>query len=271
MWRQRAQFMLLLMDVSSMVKLAREGVGKKCELCGSEAHLVSTPIYTLTHLASLYRQQRDMSPLWNMPLWKHFYKTFTPTCTVCDKCSQEYYALNQNIPVDEQRFKRLQAPAPTPHTVAMGSDLPLSSIDPAAAHVLRIWLAWTKDLVNDEKPCDFLPKYGFEGRTAAEIRRAQAEADREEESFPSSSEDEEETRKEQEQAEKEERLAQFEVEIVQQDAELPLPPRLPWSSQAILGNWLQRARQNLEAPQLNDWERPLQPPPDPYLPPPPDF
>ena len=58
----------------------------------------------LRHLASLYREQRDMpdpqggvsrfvlcflvrlkrSPLWNTPLWKHFYQTFTPTCTLCE-------------------------------------------------------------------------------------------------------------------------------------------------------------------------------------------
>jgi hypothetical protein len=275
MWRARAQFVLLLSDVSSMVKLTGDGMGQRCELCGRKDQLVVTPIYTLQHLASLYRQQRDMSPLWNMPLWKHFYKTFTPTCTVCDKCQQEYYRLNQNIPVDEQRFKRLTAPPKTAHTIVMGSDLPLTAVDDSAAKLLRLWLAWTKDLVNNEEPPNFLPKYGFEGRTAAQIRRDQAEADRDAESFPSSSEDEEEKKRQEEEEAVQRRKEELEAQMEEPPPALRAPRNLTWSSHAVLSSWLGRARQNLQAPQLDNWERPMTdlppPPPDPFLPGPPDL
>ena len=49
------------------------------------------------------------SPLWNTPLWKHFYQTFTPTCTLCEACARYYHKRNTNIPVNEKRYQRLQA------------------------------------------------------------------------------------------------------------------------------------------------------------------
>jgi len=177
LWHERAQFMLLLSRMTSNVKLDNYSRRTSCELCGTTQQLVVTPIYTLLHLASSYRMQRDMSPLWNTALWQHFYQTFTPTCTICDKCADTYYRMNANIPVDEGRFQKLQSRKKTIHEGLMESELPVQPLDSGAIDILHYWLAWMKDLVNDENPRDFLPRYGVEGRSMQEMRREQQARD----------------------------------------------------------------------------------------------
>jgi len=290
MWRQRAQFMLHLQRISNQVKLDNRIKRDSCELCGRQGELLVTPIYTLTHLASSYRQQRDMSPLWNTPLWQHFYQTFTPTCTLCDKCSNHYYHMNMNIPVDEQRFQRLQAKKKTPYKVVMESDLPIAPIDPDAVKVLQLWLAWVRDLCKGEEPRVFLPKYGLEGRTAAEIRKAQMllEAQEDGVSLPSMSDEEgpgddlpplpvDEDSDLDDEAKKKKKRKFIDPKTInleeEDDLDRPPPPRVParlsWSDRAILDAWLSRARESLRAPQLQNWARPLPLPKAPSLPPPP--
>lgn len=195
MWRQRAQFMLHLERMSSMVKIEHQGRADRCELCGNTRQLHVTPIYTMTHLASTYRQQRDMSPLWNTPLWQHFYQR-TPMCTLCDEHFRQYRTANTNIPVDEYRFRRLEEQKATPYRIVMESDFPVAPIEADAVKLLWLWYHWTKDLAAGEAPQEFLPRYGVEGRTPAEIRQMQhhalaAEA-ADKESLPSLSESEKE-------------------------------------------------------------------------------
>merc|ERR1719446_1699024 len=51
------------------------------------AALVVQPIYTLLHLASLYREQRDMSPLWNTQLWQHWWCSQYTRCFTWPPCT----------------------------------------------------------------------------------------------------------------------------------------------------------------------------------------
>ncbi|CAE8641248.1 unnamed protein product, partial [Polarella glacialis] len=197
MWRARARFMLHLDETSAGVKLDNWNRLDACEICGKGRAegkaLVVSSIYTSVHLASLYREQRDMSPLWNTELWKHFYKTFTPTCTLCEACAKYYHARNNNIPVNEKRFQRLQVKKKSAWELTRRSEYPLVPLDPDIVEVLNLWLAWTRCFVNNEAPVNFLPRFGIDGRTGAEIRRlaimSQAEDDGD--SLPSLSDDEE--------------------------------------------------------------------------------
>jgi hypothetical protein len=286
MWRHRAMFMLHLAKVSSMVKLENVSRKSRCETyCGRYQDLVVTPIYTLTHLASSYRQQRDMSPLWNMVFWKHFYKTFTPTCTVCESCRDYYYFRNQNIPVDEKRFRRLQESEKTPYEVVQESGHKLVPTSEVSLEILRLWLEWTKRLAAGESPGDFLPLYGVEGRTIQEIRQERLDEARhrddeddiglgpvhEEDEADSSSqssildEDDPESvararvrriehlRKSEisdDEGEEEDGLTGFEYRRDQDAA------RIGWATQSIAVQWLKRARDSLRAPQLQDWSQP---------------
>merc|ERR1740121_2879838 len=273
-WRQRAQFMLHLTRITAMVKMdsyERRGI---CELCARTQGLVVTPIYTLTHLASSYRQQRDMSPLWNTALWRHFYQTFTPTCTLCEACQQYYYRRNQNVPVDEQRFQRLQEKSKTAYECVEESRFPTVPMDPDAKKVLLLWLTFTRHIGRGENPKDFLPTHGFEGRTSAEIRQerldkeAALEAARQAEEemgllaaqprlFAAEPEQPEEGLEEEEEEFEEDGKPIPKKRILRSeevsDDEGEAPPQvfpggarsLPWASQTLATLWLHRARENL--------------------------
>jgi len=262
MWRQRAQFMLHLKTTTDSLKLQQRTRHSTCELCGGTQALQVVPIYSQLHLASSYRQQRDMSPLWNMPLWQHFYQTFTPTCTLCNNCANKYHAMNQNIPVDENRFQRLQVQTRTAHDLVREADLPVAPIAAEAVDILKCWLAWTRNLAAGEDPREFLPRYGIDGRTANERRRARLLADRtseaEAESLPSFSDSEQ---PEGEPDEDKQRLVAHrpEIDLQEEDepqSDLALAAPLTWSQRAIMGGWLGRARERMQAPQLSDWSRP---------------
>jgi len=266
MWRERAQFMLHLKAITDSMKLEQRKRHSSCELCGRIQALQVVPVYTLVHLASSYRQQRDMSPLWNAPLWQHFYQTFTPTCTLCNNCANKYYTMNQNIPVDENRFQRLQVQTLTAHDLVMEADLPAAPIAAEAVDILKCWLAWTRNLVAGEDPREFLPRYGIDGRTANERRRARLIADKssgaDAESLPSFS-DSEEPEDELEEEDKQNLVVyRPEIDLQEEDepqSDLALAAPLTWSQRAIMGGWLGRARERMHAPQLSDWSRPAVP------------
>jgi len=285
MWRHRAMFMLHLAKVSSMVKLENVSRKNRCETyCGKFQNLVVTPIYTLTHLASTYRQQRDMSPLWNMVFWKHFYKTFTPTCTVCESCRDYYYFRNQNIPVDEKRFRRLQESEKTPYEVIQESEHKTVPTSEVSLQILTMWLEWTKRLAAGESPKAFLPLYGVEGRSIQEIRQARLDdargVDDDDIGLPPLEEDEEEVSSSEsskvdeddpesvararqrrldhlrkaeisdDEGEEEDGITGFEARREQDRT------KIGWATQTIAVVWLKRARDSLRAPQLLGWSRP---------------
>lgn len=260
--------MFFLDQTSSMVKIEHRGRADKCELCGSYRQLRIVPIYSLMHIASTYRQQRDMSPLWNTPLWHHFYQT-TPTCTLCDDHARHYHAIGRNIPVDERRFQRLQARAKTPYQVVMASEFNVTPIDPEALKILRLWHDWTLELANGNDPKHFLPKYGFDGRTAAEIRRAELErqeaAQGDNLSLPALSDVSSERNEEDVNVAASRQLSKTKVkktsgpaedEDIGHDQGNPVDElQINWTEAAIMLAWLRRARQSLLAPQLGDWTR----------------
>jgi len=265
MWRERAVFMLNLNQASAEVKLNNYQRREACEICGKNKEMTSLvvlPIYTMLHLASLYREQRDMSPLWNTQLWRHFYQTFTPTCTLCEDCAKFYHKRNTNIPVNEKRFQRLQVKKKTAYELMRRSEYPILPLDADLVKVLRLWLAWTREFVNDEKPREFLPKYGFDGRTAQEIRRgAIMKKDAGDEELPEISDDEED----EESKSKEEAAAALKKKfkdpaLIEMDAHdlavkrpMAVPKSLSWSEQTIMKAWLARARQSMQAPLTSSW------------------
>jgi hypothetical protein len=258
MWLERAKFILRLQQVSQMVKISNPSMSDRCELCGRKDSLLTTPVQTLMVLASQYRIQRDMSPLWNMPLWRHFYQTFTATCTVCSYCNNKYYIQNRTIPVEEKRFKKFKMRPKGPQDAMQeNAKFGMALLDPNAVRILRYWQSWTQDLAKGEHPRDFLPRYGFEGRTIAEIRKErQAKEAAEEEDQGgqgptgySDSDDEEQEKKIDPNSvylgtEEEMRGNPFKGKEV----------RLKWSSRALMLSWLGRVRQNLQAPQLTAWQ-----------------
>jgi hypothetical protein len=253
LWRERAQFMLQLQQVSQMVKISNPAMHDKCELCGRKDSLLTTPVQTLMVLASQYRIQRDMSPFWNMPLWRHFYQTFTATCTVCSYCNNKYYIQNRTIPVEEKRFKKFRMrPKGAADAMQENTKFGMALLDPGTVRILRFWQSWTKDLANGEHPRDFLPRYGFEGRTTAEIRkeRQAKEAAEDEDHGPTYSDSEEE-----------EKVVKKDPNAVNLGTEEEMRGnpfkgkeiRLTWASRALMLTWLGRVRQNLRAPQLSGW------------------
>ncbi|CAL1150205.1 unnamed protein product, partial [Cladocopium goreaui] len=240
MWRERAQFMLFLQQVSAMVKLDNYQRRDACEICGKSKEmspLVVLPIYTLLHLASLYREQRDMSPLWNTPLWKHFYQTFTPTCTLCEACARYYHKRNTNIPVNEKRYQRLQAKKKSAYEMVRSSEYPVITMEPEMKQVLNLWLEWTRCIVREERPQDFLPRFGIDGRTMQEIRKelldkaAVVEAARDDDDI------------------KDPLLIDLDADDIPEKAPLKVPKSLTWSEASIMRSWLHRARDSLQAEQ----------------------
>jgi len=262
MWRERAQFMLFLQQVSAMVKLDNYHRRDACEICGKskdELPVVVLPIYTLLHLASLYREQRDMSPLWNTPLWKHFYQTFTPTCTLCEECAKYYHKRNTNIPVNEKRYQRLQAKQKSAYEKVRVSDYPVITMEPEMKQVLNLWLEWTRCIVRDERPQDFLPRFGIEGRTMQEIRKELLDkGGADDVSLPSVSDKEDEAAAADDDGIKDPRKIDLEADDIAQKPPLKVPKSLTWSEESIMRSWLHRARDSLQAPQTVNWMYPME-------------
>jgi hypothetical protein len=282
MWRRRAKFMLYLSQKSANVKLDNVSRKNACEICGRRDNLVVTPIYTLTHLASSYRQQRDMSPLWNMVFWKHFYKTFTPTCTTCEDCKEYYHSRNQNVPVDEKRFRRLQEREKMPYEVLAESQYDAIPLSEVTVKVLHMWLEFTKLLAAGEDPRDFLPSFGIEGRTMQEIRTERLEAAKGVEDDDTGLPPVEEVKEDEDDDESSEvdeddpdsvarhkasklaRLRKAEISDDEEDDdgltgfEVKEPPLIGWAARSLAGLWLHKARQSLAAPQLQTWSQPGQ-------------
>eukprot|EP00928_Gymnodinium_smaydae_P024083 TRINITY_DN1960_c1_g5_i2.p1 TRINITY_DN1960_c1_g5~~TRINITY_DN1960_c1_g5_i2.p1 ORF type:complete len:6923 (-),score=840.57 TRINITY_DN1960_c1_g5_i2:138-18908(-) len=275
MWLDRARFLLHLQRVCQMVKLSTSGRADRCEMCGNTQSLVITPIHTLTNLASRYRIQRDMSPLWNMVLWRHFYQTFTPTCTVCSYCNTRYYNQNKDIPVEAKRFRKFTTRTKTPFDLLKESKHGLAILDKDTMRILRYWQNWTRDIARGDQPRDFLPRYGFQGKTFVEIRRELQRKQQEEEAAAEEldiapeldSEDEDEKQRQA----KEKAAKRIEDIYLGTEEELrdgPFVGRevpMDWSRTAIARAWLQMARDNLRAPQLGGWAHhvPAAPPPRP--------
>jgi hypothetical protein len=182
LWLQRARFLQWLQEASAYMKPHSYKKRGHCELCASRTDLQVAPIYTMQKLASIFREQRDHSPLFSLQLWNHFYKTFTPTCTVCARCHAYYYARNQDIPVDERRFMRMQQQGPLSESMSALERLQNSQykpvgIDNFTMQVVRVWYEWAKRFTSGEAPEDWLPLYGFEGWTKKTNLQALAGAD----------------------------------------------------------------------------------------------
>lgn len=260
MWRERAQFMLFLQQVSAMVKLDNYQRRDACEICGKSKEmspLVVLPIYTLLHLASLYREQRDMSPLWNTPLWKHFYQTFTPTCTLCEACARYYHKRNTNIPVNEKRYQRLQAKKKSAYEMVRSSEYPVITMEPEMKQVLNLWLEWTRCIVREERPQDFLPRFGIDGRTMQEIRKELLDKAGDNESLPSMSDKDDEAARDDDDI-KDPLLIDLDADDIPEKAPLKVPKSLTWSEASIMRSWLHRARDSLQAPQSTHWMYPAE-------------
>lgn len=240
LWLHRAKFVLHLTRLSAVVKPDSQASRDSCELCARVEGLQVVPIYTLTHLASLFRQQRDMSPLWNTPLWQHYYKTFTPTCVLCERCSNYYFDRNLNVPVDEARFRRLKKKSKGPLDYIQESNLPSVPLDENTLKLVRLWLDWSRRLARGEEPKSFLALYGFEHRTLREISLIRLQAVQQEEKAEASEESEHESEE------------SSEEDPEQQPGAFPNIP-VNWAASAIMRDWLHRARQGLTEPQLHHW------------------
>ncbi|CAD7965434.1 unnamed protein product [Amoebophrya sp. A25] len=267
-WLQRARFLAWLEDVSS--HLTPHSYHKKdiCELCKSDFDLSVVPVYNMTHLGSLYRLQRDHSPIFNVRMWTHFYKTFTPTCTVCQKCASYYRERNLDITVDERRFMRMAATEEmTSHAMLQKSANELSVVDGMTRKLVELWYEWARRLTIGEPAETFLPKWGFEapkrmghidalaGADTKALLAAEKQSDDEEAGM-----NEEDRAAERERQRKKKLREEWSSSSDEEDEARRMPgevmfPRVDVSAQvaAITRLWLDLARRNLRHPVLSDW------------------
>ena len=74
-------------------------------------------------------------------------------------------------------FRRIKECRKTAHDVVQESKFPSVPIDEDTGMLLKMWLVWARHLANEELPQNFLPLYGFEGRTQSEVRREESKGE----------------------------------------------------------------------------------------------
>ena len=155
-WLTRSRFLRFLADSVSAVPLASAIIKPFCESCGATSSLGIVPEYPVAHVASQLRIQREFIPTWNMPLWQHFFSTFTPGCSLCLSCEQRFAYTHEPVPVQELRIKRLQSEPKPCHTVLRESPfgIPGKPLPEAAARLLLQWHNWAADCLNPDFDLD---------------------------------------------------------------------------------------------------------------------
>jgi hypothetical protein len=165
LWLARARFLLRLRGASKAIRPVQSKLATACEVCkkaGKEAGLAVNPVFTLSRLASEFRRQREMSPLWNMEMWKNFFEKFTPTCTVCTECAVKYWERNVDIPVDEPRMQRLRLSSKSAvHLLRESPYGVTATVDQKENPFLKKWQAIAERLHKGEDWRDFLPLLGY--------------------------------------------------------------------------------------------------------------
>ena len=111
-WLWRARFLRYLRETVSQMTLSQAVLKQYCEVCGvmaDRAFLYIVPEYPVIFVAGQLRSQRNFIETWNLPLWQHFFSTFTPACTLCEGCASFYSARDVPVPVTESRLHVLRA------------------------------------------------------------------------------------------------------------------------------------------------------------------
>ena len=168
-WLVRARFLRFLRESVFDLDLNQAILRDYCEACGGRGGGLSVvPEYPVSFIADQLRIQRDYTDTWNMPLWQHFYKTFTPGCTLCISCAGFYAVRNVPIPVNELRERVMLAMPRTCEQVLRESPfpLPMMPLPDLACRLLIRWLDWATEFDHPEPPTSdaieaMLAHYGY--------------------------------------------------------------------------------------------------------------
>lgn len=156
-WLTRARFLRFLRETVRDIPLLSKGgkLKKRCECCrepSDKAPLKLVPEYPVAYVADQLRIQREFYQSWNMPVWQHFFSTFTPGVSLCDSCEKRFGYTFKPVPVREMRLALLQSEPKPCRKVLKDSPfgVPRQPLSDAAAHLLRQWHTWASDLLNPE-------------------------------------------------------------------------------------------------------------------------
>lgn len=183
------------------------------------------------------------------------------------------------MPVDEKRFRRLQERTKTPFEIVNESAYQPVPVETQSVEIVRLWLSWTRLIAAGEDPAVFLPTFGIEGRTLTEMRQAtlkEAKAEDDDNGLPKEEEEhfsDMSSEVDQDDPESVERARQRKLKKLQElpisddeadehEGDTPfghLDPDIKWATRTLAVAWLQKARKNLQNPQLQDWAQPLPP------------
>ena len=156
-WFARGRFLRFLKMTVAEIELDQGGgrVKAACEVCALTDELSVAPAYPVAYVADQYRIQRNMNDIFNVPLWQHFYKTFTPACTLCLDCRLFFSDKNVAIPIGQGRPDREAVAAsisqyvPEPRSleeVLRDSPYRLVALNEASVGMLSNWLHWAETL-----------------------------------------------------------------------------------------------------------------------------
>ena len=135
-WLMRGRFLRFLQCTVAEIWLDSAEQTDCCGSCGKEGlELSPIAIYPLLYIADQFRIQRGMTDVWNVPLWQHFYKTFTPSVLVCFEC-RVFYS-QHSLPVT--RTQRIVPVARPCEQVIRESSFPLPILQDASIHLLDDW------------------------------------------------------------------------------------------------------------------------------------
>jgi hypothetical protein len=99
-WLVRARFMRFLRYSVAELRLNQAVMKSYCESCRARSsRLYICPRYPVPYVAEQLRIQRDMHPVWNVPVWQRFFAHFTPACTLCEKCAIFFAKRDLPIPL----------------------------------------------------------------------------------------------------------------------------------------------------------------------------
>ena len=143
-WITRARFIRFLKFAVADMQLEQATELKPfCEACGSRGMFV-VPQYPVHYVAEQFRIQRDMSRIWNVPMWQKFFATFTPGCTLCEPCAIRFSERDVPIGPEDLRERQLMdLPIPCEHVLHESPfalpDQPLSDATMVSLNQLFGW------------------------------------------------------------------------------------------------------------------------------------
>jgi hypothetical protein len=159
LWLVRARFVRYLRETVRDSALDQAVAKPKCETCnqsGTRSRLFVCPQYPVPYVAEQLRIQRELNPLWNMPVWENFFSTFTPACTLCESCAT--FFAKKDVPISTKYLPaRIVDAVPVPCEEVLEQsnfDLPDKPLAHETLGLLDSMLNWAEFTRNPLVPVD---------------------------------------------------------------------------------------------------------------------